>query len=82
MKISDDDFSALKSTVSPLDTSEARSAYQRRDFPRAELCRDVDKRYRWDLLHASRFPVTSLYSYLDDTHIDTALRNIVRPLEG
>ena len=36
-------------------------------------------RLRWDLLHASKFPVGILYSAgLDDGHIDTALRRIVR----
>lgn len=54
-------------------------------------------RYRWDLLHASAVqvcharnawgerakPVTYLpvYDYLNDTHIDTALRAIVRELQ-
>jgi len=34
------------------------------------------KRIRWDVLHASRYDVCALYSYLDDSHIDTALRSI------
>ncbi len=43
-------------------------------------------RWRWDLLHASPIRITNtcvyaigdlpLYDYLDDTHIDTALRRI------
>ncbi len=45
----------------------------------------TDKRYRWDVLHASRpngkpywkFLTDELYPYLDDTHIDTALRHII-----
>jgi len=38
-----------------------------------------NKRYRWDLFHAanlSLFACRFLYSYLDDSHIDTALRKI------
>jgi len=35
------------------------------------------KRLRWDVLYASKFPICSLYSYLNDDHIDTALRAIV-----
>ena len=43
------------------------------------------ERWRWDLLWAAkrsgylpeRFIEDSLYSYCDDTHIDTALRRIV-----
>jgi len=36
-------------------------------------------RYRWDILHASRFDTRQLYSYLNDDHIDTALRSILGP---
>ena len=64
--------------VAPLDTTERRDWYRAN---RVTLrAKDLDMRYRWDLLRASRFPTTSLYSYLDDTHIDTALRAIVRSL--
>ena len=51
-----------------------------------------DKRYRWDLLRATKLPVSdgvidsevngitwicdALYPYMDDRHIDTALRRI------
>ena len=51
-----------------------------------------DKRYRWDLLRATKLPITdgcnesrvngitwicdNLYSYMNDDHIDTALRKI------
>ena len=44
-----------------------------------------DKRYRWDLLWASGLQIGDgkgmpgdlpLYAYMDDTHIDTALRRI------
>lgn len=38
-------------------------------------------RYRWDVLHASRFDVCELYAQgLNDNHIDTALRSIIAPL--
>ena len=50
--------------------------------------KDADKRLRWDLFYAitsgASWPeagrldfLDELYSYLDDTHIDTALRKIV-----
>ncbi len=43
------------------------------------------KRFRWDVLYAakindessSRWICDNLYSYLNDTHIDTALKTIV-----
>lgn len=49
---------------------------------------DVDKRVRWDALHAlgrtsalpERFVTTTLYAYLNDANIDAALRRIMREL--
>lgn len=35
-----------------------------------------DMRYRWDLLHASKYPTKHLYEYLTDSHIDSALKLI------
>ena len=43
--------------------------------------KDLEKRYRWDLFHAAgltRYACDVLYAYMDDTHIDTALRSIVK----
>lgn len=37
-----------------------------------------DERFRWDVLHVSEFDATPLYSYLNDNHINTALRAITR----
>ncbi len=34
------------------------------------------ERFRWDALHASGFDTSVLYDYLDDKHIDTAIRRI------
>jgi len=47
--------------------------------------KDVDKRVRWDMLYAAKLSgwiSDNLYGYMDDTHIDTALRRIMRELEG
>ena len=35
-------------------------------------------RWRWDLLWRTGLDVTSWYNYLNDTHIDTALRRITK----
>ena len=43
-----------------------------------------DKRLRWDMLYTavgSRWICDNLYSYLDDSHIDSALRVIMRQFE-
>ena len=36
-----------------------------------------DERFRWDMLWESCFDTNLLYSYLNDSHIDTALRHIL-----
>jgi hypothetical protein len=42
------------------------------------------RRYRWDIARGAKlipFMTNTLYRYANDTHIDTALRAIVRELE-
>jgi hypothetical protein len=44
----------------------------------------VEKRLRWDFLYTtpgSQWVSDNLYPYLDDTHIDTALKSIVAEIE-
>jgi hypothetical protein len=73
MKITNEHLNTLAALIAPLDTPEKRAAYRAQNL--------TDKRYRWDLTYvATRFICDALYPYLDDTHIDTALRTIVRPL--
>ena len=42
--------------------------------------KDVEMRLRWDCLWASKVNVSPWYCYLNDTHIDTALRAIMQEL--
>lgn len=77
MKIKPEHYTALHEAVSRVDTSERRAKYERREFPRADKVRDLYKRYRWDCLWASGFDLAPLYEYLDDSHIDSALRKII-----
>lgn len=42
-----------------------------------------DERYRWDVFHLAGLTPWScktLYTYLNDDHIDSVLRSIVKPL--
>lgn len=91
LKIKPDDLAKLKAAVVPLDTPEARAMYRAGNFPRADRTKDKDMRYRWDLLHASGLKLgdgvgtqgdLNLYAYLNDEHIDSALRSFVPPLES
>jgi hypothetical protein len=91
MKITPTYLAVIRAAVAPLDTPERRAAYLAGDFPRADKVQDLDKRYRWDLVHvANRMSIdlvdnTMLIGTLydagyHDAHIDTALRAIVPPL--
>jgi len=46
--------------------------------------RDNTERLRWDLIHFmvddKRYSIIPLYDYLNDNHIDTALKSIVNTL--
>jgi hypothetical protein len=82
MKITPAHFAQLQSLIEPLDTIERRAEYKAKGL--------TDKRYRWDLTYFSgnannsesctRFICDTLYSYMNDSHVDTALRSIVKPL--
>ena len=82
MKMKPEHFAHMKAEITKLDRSritdhKAALAYD----PRVK---DLDKRFRWDLSHAARLTpwiCDNLYSYLDDSHVDTALRSIVRELD-
>jgi len=73
----------MAAAIKPLDTELRRQFYRAGEYPRAEVTKDVDRRYRWDLFNAaglSRFAVDTLYRYCADPHIDSALKSIVPPL--
>lgn len=80
MRVTGAELEALRVALAPFDTAERRDAYRRGIFPRADRVRDLDKRYRWDLLyHAGGYRILPPSAELD-THIDTALRRVVPPL--
>ena len=85
MRVTPTDLETIRTAVTPLDTDARREVYRRWQFPRAELVRDIDRRYRWDLYWAAVREGNSLpdstHGY-NDSHIDTALRAIVPVLEG
>ena len=83
MKMRPEHIQTLRAHIAPLDTPERRARYAAGDFPRAAGTKDVNLRYRWDLLWAaapSGWVAKELYPYLNDEHIDTALRRLVKPL--
>lgn len=82
MKITEDHFEQLKVSIDPNNTEDRRQRYRTKDFRNSANVKDLDKRYRWDLLYLSVSPhiINEIYLYANDDHIDTALRNIVKPL--
>lgn len=80
MKMKLEHFAQLETSIKSLDTGERRLTYKKRLFQNADKVQDLDKRYRWDLLYIASLPMQELYSYLNDEHLDTALRKLVKPL--
>lgn len=89
MKIKAEHLEILRASIVPLDTPERRARYLAGDFKNAEAVKDLDRRYRWDLLWSFRtsagytkdgVSILDLYLYLNDVHMDTALRSLVPPL--
>ena len=74
MKIKSDHYAELLDGVRRV----APYAADHRQFIITEgKSKDVEMRLRWDCLYASKVDVCLWYSYLNDTHIDTALRAIM-----
>lgn len=77
-------FDMLHAEIARIDTATRRAAYREGHYPRADRTKDLDMRYRWDLLWAvhGRLPdaLRAELNELHDTHTDTALRRIVAQL--
>lgn len=83
MKVKPEHLDCLKKAIVPLDTEERRQVYRDGKFPRASYVKNLDQRYRWDLMYASgmiKYATDQLYDYCNDSHIDTALRSFIKPL--
>jgi hypothetical protein len=84
MKMSPALFDWLRTEIARHDTGARRAAYREGRYPRAERTRDLDLRYRWDLLWtvhgALPGALRAELNDLSDSHIDTALRRIVAQL--
>lgn len=81
MKITESDFNYLKKSMEEVkDKIPAHIEFLNRPENKIKI-KDFDKRLRWDWFTAAVRGRTSflnkLYDYLDDEHIDTALKKIV-----
>jgi hypothetical protein len=71
MKMTSTDYEELKLEI--IDTLN-ENPNMRAEYEKLGL---THKRYRWDLLWLSGVDVTKYYHYLNDDHIDTALRRLL-----
>lgn len=54
--------------------------YETGQFQNSNRVADLNKRFRWDMLQCaigSSWVCSNLYGYMDDRHIDSALKKIV-----
>lgn len=73
----------MREAIAPLDTPQTRARYVAGDFPRADMVRDLDMRYRWDIYYsAGGYRLLPEDADLTDAHIYTALRRVVPSLTG
>lgn len=82
MKIHPIHMAALRTGIAEIDTEARRARYRAGNYMNAAQTKDLDRRYRWDLMWdlpvgERRALVNTMYEYLNDAHIDTALRAIV-----
>jgi hypothetical protein len=82
MKITQDHYATMLNAIAPLaHIIPAHRAVLSKD----SRVKDLEKRLRWDLSYKAgltQFLCDSVYSYANDEHIDTALKNIVKELES
>ena len=87
LKIQAGHLQYLRDLIQPLDNTANREIYKAGKFVNADKVQDLYKRYRWDLFwqglrnsNNTDFLTKVLYSYLNDAHIDNALKYVVKPL--
>ena len=89
MKIKQEHFGHLKAEIETVllkynQDNKLVEEYQRGDYPRAESTQDVQRRFCFDVMFGAglnKFVCDSLYPYLNDDHIYTALKAICPKVE-
>lgn len=82
MKITQQHYATMLNAIAPLAPT---IPAQRILLANDSRVKDLEKRLRWDLSYKAgltSFLCDSVYSYANDTHIDTALKSIVKELES
>ena len=82
MKITEEDYNTIRDEVAKLDVTLINK--HKETVLASGKFKNFEERIRWDILsacHLSSFISETLYKYLNDDHIDTALRSIVKELK-
>ena len=80
MKISKDHLDYINVQLNCLGYKQYISMYQTGQFHNANKVKDLNKRFRWDMFNLAglgSFACRELYDYLDDRHIDSALKSLI-----
>ena len=86
LKIKPEHFENIRDYISVLlkNRPDLITLYEHGNFARSESVKDLNKRFRWDMLWYTtnaQWVCDTLYTYLDDTHLDSALKQIVPTIE-
>ncbi len=71
MKMKPEDIEKLRQAIEPIVKSHPEAYEQYKSAGHSDM------RYNWDVLRASKFDVCQFYTYLNDTHINSALAHIL-----
>jgi hypothetical protein len=81
MKIQQAHYEHMKQAIQPL----ASKIKTHREYLKTDASvKDIDVRLAWDFFYAANlttFACDVLYNYVHDTHISTALKQIIKELE-
>lgn len=78
MRITSEHLAVMDKAISALDVNMIKS--HRDQLKLDPRVKDLDKRLRWDCMYAANlnsFVCQVLYTYLNDDHIDTALKHVM-----
>jgi len=84
MKIENEHYEHMKRKIAAIWTKEKHEAHHQFVLNEGKS-KDTDKRVRWDWMHYAKltpFICDNIYSYANDNHINTALKRIIKELEG
>ena len=86
LKITKYHFHVLHDAIHGLlaDRPDLVGLYESGQFRNSNKVKDLNKRFRWDMLQCSvgsSWVCSNLYGYMNDSHVDSALKKIVPTIE-